>query len=158
MEAFLQLSLVLLLRFFSNHNSVVFLAHFGCTLGLLGDSSDLSNFQDHHDTELSRQGREGGRGGGHTNTGGGCKWSRHRLRNRLRRQPLHPCWPRGHAALRLESRHIAMQSDDICQVISFELEDFVPDDQREVMALITFKLWRRTVPCPIYLSWRLSTE
>ena len=63
--------------------------------------SDLSYFQDYHDTELSRQGREGGRGGGHTNTGGGCKWSRHRLRNRLWRQPLHPRWPRGHAALRL---------------------------------------------------------
>jgi hypothetical protein len=42
-----------------------------------------------------------------------------------------------------------MQSDEIFQVISFELEDFVPDDQLEVMALITFKLWRRTVPCPI---------
>ena len=65
--------------------------------------SDLSYFQDYHDTELSRQGREGGRGGGHTNTGGSCKWSRHRLRNRLWRQPLHPRWPRGHAALRSRS-------------------------------------------------------
>jgi hypothetical protein len=41
-----------------------------------------------------------------------------------------------------------MQSDGIFQVISFEL-DFVPDDQLKVMALITFQLWRRTVPCPI---------
>jgi len=37
----------------------------------------------------------------------------------------------GHEAMQLwglESWDMAMQSDEICQVISFELEDFVPDD------------------------------
>jgi len=43
-----------------------------------------------------------------------------------------------------------MQSDGIFHVISYEL-DFVPDDQLEVMALVTFQLWRRIVPCPIYI-------
>ena len=69
----------------------------------LNEPSDLTNFQDHHNTEFSRQAREGGRGSCDFDAGGIRQWACNRLRHRLWRQPLHPRWPRGHAALRSRS-------------------------------------------------------